>query len=92
LAVHVWQYLCEDVPRLLIAVVLQKSAKMWMGEASVHYNAKRYQDAIAACDHALEANPDYAWAYSLKGLSYYGLKEYTKALENYDRALELDPQ
>ncbi|GLV59787.1 hypothetical protein KDH_66110 [Dictyobacter sp. S3.2.2.5] len=71
---------------------IQKTARMWVGEASIHLHAKRYPEVIAACDRALEAKPDFSWAYSVRGLAYYRLHEYTKAIGNYDRAIEIDPR
>jgi tetratricopeptide (TPR) repeat protein/dienelactone hydrolase len=49
-------------------------------------------DAITACDRALERNPDDATAYFNRGLAYHEKREYDRAIANYNEAIRLDPK
>jgi len=44
------------------------------------------------CEKCLEMNPNFARAYSRKGLLLYLKKDYVKAMEAYERGLKLDPE
>ncbi|EKD09320.1 MAG: tetratricopeptide repeat protein [Limnospira sp. PMC 1291.21] len=60
------------------------------GEALI--NERQYKQAIAACDRALEINPDLDEAWYQKGNALVRLQQYSQALECYDRALKIQPQ
>jgi tetratricopeptide (TPR) repeat protein len=53
--------------------------------------AKRYEEALADLDRAIELNPDYAGAIAQRGLSYRDMGRYEEALADLDRAIELNP-
>jgi tetratricopeptide (TPR) repeat protein len=57
-----------------------------------HYNAKQFKDAIIAISNAIKVAPAYAMAYARRGQVYAYLKEYEKAIKDFDWALVLDPQ
>jgi tetratricopeptide (TPR) repeat protein len=54
---------------------------------------KRYEEALADFNRAIELNPDYNWAIAHRGVTYRFLGEtyYTKALADLDRAIEHQP-
>ena len=52
--------------------------------------AKRYQDALGACNQALALKPDYAEAYNVIGGIYVGTKQLELAVTHYIKAIELD--
>jgi tetratricopeptide (TPR) repeat protein len=54
-------------------------------------NLKRYDEALASYDRALELDANYQWAWASRGNVLDNLKRYDEALVSYDRALELDP-
>ena len=54
------------------------------------YEEKKYAESIPFLDRAIELKPDYAWAYTRRGVAYNELKKYQRALEDYSRAIELD--
>ena len=60
--------------------------------AASHYlKAKRYQEALAAFEQAIQLDPDDASIYNGKGLVLSELKRYQEALAAYERAIRLDP-
>lgn len=52
--------------------------------------ARRYEEALAACDKALALDPNYASAWLNKGVALAGLRRDAEALAAYNRVLELD--
>jgi tetratricopeptide (TPR) repeat protein len=54
-------------------------------------NSRRYREAIACFDKAIEINPNYAMAWSEKGLSLHNLGNNEEAIECFDKSLELNP-
>ncbi len=71
--------------------VSQKTKKQWLDTSNDLYNAKRYQDALYACEQALRNDPDNADVYNLKGDVLSDLKRYGEALTAFERAIQLDP-
>jgi serine/threonine protein kinase len=70
---------------------LHKSPRQWLREASILYNRKHYQEALAAYDEAIRLDPTDALAYRNKGAALSELKHYQEALAAYDEAIRLDP-
>lgn len=56
-----------------------------------HYQAGRYQDAIAAAQTAIAANPDSAEAYNNLAVSYLGLSRYDEGIQAAQDAIRLRP-
>ena len=52
---------------------------------------KRYDEALANYDRAIQIKPDYAEAYLNCGAILSELKRYDEALANYDRAIQIKP-
>ena len=48
--------------------------------------------AVKDADKCIEIKPDFAKGYTRKAFSHYCMKEYNKALENYEKALKYDPE
>ena len=61
-----------------------------LAPAAQMVNAKQYKEAIAMYDGALKQQP-VARAYAMRGHSYAQLGDHAKAIADFDRALELDP-
>ena len=55
------------------------------------YDARSYLEAIAAYSRAIEADPNFADAYTNLGLTYRQLDNISLALENYETSLALEP-
>jgi len=55
------------------------------------YKEGRYQTALVYCDKAIKKNPNDKWAWYLKGKVYYHLKESSKAVECFNKSIQIDP-
>lgn len=69
----------------------EKSSEQWLDEASVHYEARRFPQALAAYEAALLLDPDEAYIYIGKGLVLCELALYEQALASFEHAITLDP-
>ncbi len=70
---------------------LTKGSEGWLDEAKTHLNAKRYEEALVACEQAIRLDPNDAWAYNIKGATLFSLQRYQEALVAVERAIYLDP-
>jgi tetratricopeptide (TPR) repeat protein len=71
--------------------VPQKTKEQWLTESFAHYEARRYEEARKACEHALQLDPKFAYAHNTKGLAFYSLKRYTEALNALEQAIQFSP-
>lgn len=62
-----------------------------MIRASVYFILKQYHSAIDDLDRLMMINPNYFYAYSLKGNCLKKLKQYERALIEYNKAIEIEP-
>ena len=60
-------------------------------EGKKHLQEKRWDDAIASFTKAIELKPDYAEAYSNRGIAYFEKGEHDRAIEDYNKAIERNP-
>ncbi len=58
---------------------------------SLHLKAKRFQEALAAFEQAIQLDPDDASIYNGKGLTLSELKRYQEALAAFEQAIGLNP-
>ena len=68
---------------------LQKTKEQWKKEGDTHYNARRYQEALAAYEQAIRLNPNDAGAHLNKGILLEKLGEKREAKRAYKRARQL---
>lgn len=61
-----------------------------ISEGSEFYLARRYDDALGACDRILEIEPNYAPAYLYRGLSYVQKGKWKEAVADLENAKRLD--
>ncbi|MFN7912065.1 MAG: tetratricopeptide repeat protein [Bacteroidota bacterium] len=64
-------------------------AELHFYRAQLMFKGKGYKDAIGACDAALEINPKYQEALSLKGEIRFLMKEYNYAVKELTEAIKL---
>ena len=57
-----------------------------------HYDAGKYEDAIAEYTQAIALDPKYAAAYNNRGAANNNLGKYAEAIADYDQAIALDPK
>jgi tetratricopeptide (TPR) repeat protein len=53
---------------------------------------RRYDEALADLNRAIELNPEDASALACRGYTYWDMERYDEALADFNRALELDPE
>ena len=70
---------------------LQKPAQQCLAEGNDLYKAKRYEEALVACEQAIRLDPSYVLAYYNKGYVLHELKRYEEALVAYEQAIRLAP-
>jgi tetratricopeptide (TPR) repeat protein/S1-C subfamily serine protease len=68
-----------------------KNANLYNEKWVVLNNLKRYQEALLAIAEAKDLSPRAAF-YSNRGLTYYALKEYPKAIADYTKAIAINPE
>jgi tetratricopeptide (TPR) repeat protein len=59
--------------------------------ATTYYLMQEYEQSIRDCDQTLALNPVHFGALSGTGLNYLGLRDPRKALEYFERAVEVNP-
>ena len=55
-------------------------------------NLKRNSETLAECDSILKLDSKFAKAYCYRGFAYTDMQDYPKAIENFEKAVELDPK
>jgi len=73
------------------AAVQKLGAIDWYKEGYALAESGKYRDAISFYNKAIDADPKYAAAYSVRGWAYYKIGDYQSALKDYGRALDLKP-
>lgn len=68
-----------------------KTGAQWLDEASAHYDAGRFPQALAAYEAALLLDPEDAYSHIGKGLVLCALALHKQALASFEQALALDP-
>jgi tetratricopeptide (TPR) repeat protein len=66
-------------------------AEGWNRRATVHFMAGDYRRSLADCDEVMKRNPRHFGALAGYGQIYLQLEEYEKAIEYFQRALEVNP-
>lgn len=76
----------KAVGKLLIS---QRTVDQWREEGRRLIHLEKFEDALAAFDHAIELAPYNAWAYSDKGTTFVNLGHYEEALQLYKQAIDV---
>lgn len=70
---------------------IDPKATEYYNAGSTQFGDGKYADAIESLTLAIQLQPDYVDAYSLRGLAHYLQAEFTDALSDFERSLELNP-
>jgi len=60
-------------------------------EAQRLFSERRYQQALVEINKSVDAAPNMALAYAVRGSIFYMLRQFPEAKQSWERALELDP-
>ncbi|MBW4681027.1 MAG: tetratricopeptide repeat protein [Microcoleus vaginatus WJT46-NPBG5] len=71
--------------------IVPNKAKAWLKHSKVLYQAKRYEEAIAACEQAISIKSDFYEAWDTLGNALYELGRHHEALTSYDKAIQIKP-
>ena len=69
----------------------EKTKEEWLEQGVIFFKARKYREALHACEFALLLDAACSRAYHGMGLIYTKMKDYGKALDAYERAFQLDP-
>jgi len=81
-AVKIYDLICAKAP---------DHAEIHINRGAALRELKRYDDALASFDHAINLNPSHAESHNNRGAILQIIKRYEDALESYDRAIALRP-
>lgn len=76
---------------LPVSSVVSETPEEAYNHAAELIKQKRYEDAIPFLDHAIELNPSFAEAYYQRAYAYHELGNLDRALQDYNRTIELAP-
>ncbi len=63
-----------------------------LNRAHCYADMQQYELALQDLNRALELDPDWAWAFHLRGVVYEQMGKFDKALRDYDQAIHFDPK
>lgn len=66
-------------------------ARNYSNRAACYTKLMAFREGISDCDACIRLDPKFVKGYTRKGTILYLLKEYHRALEAYEKAIELDP-
>jgi tetratricopeptide (TPR) repeat protein len=70
----------------------KKKALEFYNDAEQYFNNEEYDQALVRYNKAVQADPDFAFAWDNLGICYRKLKRYQQAIECYNKSLALDPK
>jgi TolB-like protein/Tfp pilus assembly protein PilF len=91
-AVEVFNQAVEIDPAYVPAWAELADTYMWGGGSDKWSRAERYALADTAIETAISTDPDYAFAYYVRGVSWiFTKRKFKQGIEDFQHALELDP-
>lgn len=81
----------KEEQKKYIALTNELNAVDWFDKGNSMMVAGQLQDAITAFNKAIEMNPEYARAYSVRGLAYAKADQPQKGINDCNKAIELMP-
>jgi tetratricopeptide (TPR) repeat protein len=77
---------------LCFAYILVNPEGAYCIRGTIYTSLDQYDLAIAACNKAIDLDPELAIAYNNRGKAYYYKGQYDLAIKDYNKAIELDPE
>jgi tetratricopeptide (TPR) repeat protein len=68
-----------------------QTAKDYFNTGLDLYKNKQYEKAIQILNKAIKMDPDYLYAYQVRGNSFYALRQYDDAFNDYADAIDIEP-
>lgn len=81
-----------DLDKVLVLPKYENNGSLLVARANASLMLDNYEAARRDCDRAIKQDPKKQEYYLIRGLAFYRSKSYQKALEDYNKAIELDPQ
>jgi tetratricopeptide (TPR) repeat protein len=75
-----------------IFAATQDELTLMMYDARGAIGLGKYEDAMGFCDQALKSGPNFAEAYAVRSQAKFSLKNIDGALEDANKAIELEPE
>jgi tetratricopeptide (TPR) repeat protein len=72
---------------ILLLAGCSQPTEQYLAEARAKLQAGKHREAISLLDEALKADGQLADAYNMRGVAYISLKEFPKAITNFDQAI-----
>ncbi|MEV5732212.1 tetratricopeptide repeat protein [Streptomyces sp. NPDC052292] len=72
------------------AIQLERTARALRNRGEAYRMASRYEEALADFNHAIELDPDVAWAFDSRGRIYQSTDRFNEAIADFNRAIELE--
>ncbi len=82
--------------RVLSLAQRKSNSRIWMayifvGKATLYCNAAQFKKAISCCNRAIKISPNFARAYSTRGVAYGEIRRFDMAIKDFGESLKLDP-
>jgi tetratricopeptide (TPR) repeat protein len=81
----------QALDKLRQAAAIRPAADVYATTGMIFGKQKKYAEALAALNKALEIDPRFDMAYFYRGNVYRGLEDFAKAAEDYQRAVAINP-
>jgi tetratricopeptide (TPR) repeat protein len=82
----------SELDRLRTKIANGRQTTRFTSDAIRHFHNRRYADAVAAYDRALELDPENPWIFDLKSYSEFRLGNVDRAIDTVQKALRLAPE
>ncbi len=86
-----WRTRKEDGAAELVEFPLSSEARLMIEEAESHFRTRRYPQALLSYQNIIDRYPDCCLAYAHLGDTYYVMRQFHKALEYFDKSIEINP-
>lgn len=83
-----WQNVIDDCKKIIELGNVSNDDDIYFKKAHAEKQLYKIDDSIESATKGLAINPDYSWAYNLRGLCYLNKRDFTKALQDFSMAVK----